>query len=164
MYGKIRRVAELSREEHIIRDKVIIRSVVEVLKEKAFEGMRLRELADLLIDYWNAVSDMHAAAFENPSPYTLLGPSGVFSLHKLFPSVYARCARSGVINEEGMREVLALLMMETTGYPDPDFRRPLTLDFWSRDHGPMIAISTNRNIINDLYRHLQTKIQLAEAG
>ena len=163
-YGRIRRVEEPSREEHIIRDKVIIRSVVEVLKEKALEGMRLSELADLLIDYWNAVSDMYPAAFENPSPYTLLGAPEVFSLHKLFPSVYARCARSGVINEEGMKAVLALLMVETTGHPDPDFRRPIDLEFWSRDHGPMIAISTNRNIINDLYRHLQTKIQLAEAG
>lgn len=69
-----------------------------------------------------------------------------------------------MITEEGMLEILGLLLRETPGHSEPDFRGPIGLDFWSKEHGPLIAISTNANIINDLYRHLQTKIILAERG
>jgi len=69
-----------------------------------------------------------------------------------------------VITEEGMRKILELLLLETPGHSEPDFRGPVNMDFWSREHGPLIAISTNANIIKDLYRHLQTKIILAERG
>jgi len=163
-FQRIKRVAEPSREEHIVPDKTIIRSVADVLKEKVFEGMQVSELADLLIDYWNALARVYPVAFENPRPYTLLETPGIFALHKLFPSIYARCAKSGVITEEGMRKILGLLLLETPGHPEPDFRGPVSVDFWSREHGPLIAISTNANIIKDLYRHLQTKIILAEKG
>lgn len=163
-HRRIRRVSEPRREEHIIQDKAIIRSVAEVLKEKVFEGMRVSELADLLIDYWNAVARVYPASFEEPQSHTLLGTPGIFALHKLFPSIYARCAKSGVITEEGMLEILGLLLRETPGHSEPDFRGPIGLEFWSKEHGPLIAISTNMTIINDLYRHLQTKITLAERG
>lgn len=122
------------------------------------------ELADLIIDFWRAVSRIYPEAFEEPRTYTLLGIPGIFSLHMLFPSVYARCARSGVINEDGMREVLGLLLTETPGHPEPDFRRPINMDFWSKEQGPLIAISMDRQFIDDLYRNLQLKIQLAESG
>jgi DGQHR domain-containing protein len=163
-FQRIKRVAEPRREEHIVQDKKIIRSVADILKEKVFEGMQVSELADLLIDYWNAVARVYPVAFEDPRSYTLLGTPGLFVLHKLFPSIYARCAKSGVITEEGMRKILELLLLETPGHSEPDFRRPISMDFWSREHGPLIAISTNANIIKDLYRHLQTKIILAEKG
>jgi len=163
-YGRIRRVAEPKMDDHIVQDKVIIRSVADMLKDRVFEGMQVSEVADLLIDYWNSLSHTFPAAFEDPRPYTLLGTPGIFSLNKLFPSIYARCANGGMITEEGMRGVLGLLLKETPDHPEPDFRRPVNMDFWSKEHGPLIAISTDPSIIDDLYRHLQTKIRLAEKG
>lgn len=162
--GRVRRVGEDKLEEHIIHDKPLIRSVVEVLKERVFEGMPIRELADLLIDYWNAVANVYPQAFEKPHTYTLLATPGIFSLHMLFPSVYARCAKSGVINEERMNHILVGLLEESPGHPHPDFRRPLTLDFWSKEHGPAIAISTSLQTIKRLYLNLSQKIQHAETG
>jgi len=162
--GRVRRVGEDKLEEHIIHDKPLIRSVVEVLKERVFEGMPIRELADLLIDYWNAVANVYPQAFEKAHTYTLLATPGIFSLHMLFPSVYARCAKSGVINEERMNQILVGLLEESPGHPHPDFRRPLTLDFWSKEHGPAIAISTSLQTIKRLYLNLSQKIQHAETG
>ena len=162
--GRVRRVGEDRREEHIIHDKSLIRSVAEVLRERAFEGMPVRDLADLIIDFWNAVSKVYRGAFEKPRAYTLLATPGIFSLHMLFPSVYARCAKGGVITEDGMRRILARLLEETPGHPQPEFRSPLTLDFWSKEHGPAIAISTSLQTIKALYLNLARKIQLAEAG
>jgi len=163
-YGRIKRVAEQRLEDHIIQDRVIIRSVVEILNERAFEGMKVSELADLLIDYWNAISLVYPLAFEEPRPYTLLGTPGVFAFHKLFPSIYGQCARGGVITEETMRRILELLLVDTPGHPDPDFRRPIDMVFWSRDQGPLIAVTANIKLTTELYRHLQTKIKLAEGG
>ena len=162
-YGRIRRVAEPRLEEHIIPDKLMIRSVAEVLKEKTFEGMNVSDLADMLIDYWNAIMDIYPKAFEEPRPYTLLGTPGIFSLNRLFPAVYARCAKSGVVTKDGMRKHLGLLLVETPGHPEPDFRSPIEMAFWSKAKGPLIAISTNMSIIGDLYRHLLEKIRQAEA-
>ncbi len=163
-YGRIRRVAEPRREEHIIQDKSFIRSVVEVVRERAFEGMPITELAGLLIDYWNAICKVYPEAFEEPYAYTLLATSGLFSLHMLFPSIYARCARSGIVNEDYMRQILVKLLEETPGHPATEFKRPLTLDFWSKEHGPAIAISTSLQTIKALYMGLQQKIRLAEEG
>ena len=117
----MRRIGEERREEHIIHDKPFIRSVAEILRERVFEGMPIRELADLLIDYWNAVSKIYPRAFEEPQAYTLLATPGIFSLHMLFPSIYARCARGGFINEDGMRRTLTRLLEETPGHPQPEF-------------------------------------------
>ena len=161
--GRVRRVGEDRREEHIIHDKSLIRSVAEILKEKVFEGMSIRELADLLTDFWNAVSEVYPRAFMEPRGYTLLATPGIFSLHMLFPSIYARCAKGAVITEDGMRLILERLLNETPGHHQPEFRRPLTIDFWSKEHGPAIAISTSLQTIKALYMNLARKIQLAEA-
>ena len=162
--GRVKRVGEDRREEHIIHDKPLIRSVAEVLRERVFEGMPIRELADLLTDYWNAIAKVYPRAFGKPQSYTLLATPGIFSLHMLFPSVYAMCAKSGVITEERMNQILVGLLEETPAHPQPDFRRPLTLDFWSKEHGPAIAISTSLQTIKRLHLNLAQKIQLAETG
>ena len=162
-HGRVRRLGEDRREEHVIHDQPLIRSVAEVLRERAFEGMPLRDLADLLIDFWNAVSRIYPWAFEEPRAHTLLATPGIFSLHMLFPSVYARCARGGVITEDGMSQVLEGLLEETPGHPQPEFRASLALDFWSREHGPAIAIGTSLQTIKNLYFNLARKIQMAEA-
>ncbi|MFQ6052969.1 MAG: DGQHR domain-containing protein [Candidatus Bathyarchaeia archaeon] len=162
--GRVRRIGEERRQEHIIHDRPLIRSVAEILKERAFEGMPIRDLADLLIDYWNAIAKIYPDAFERPQAYTLLATPGVFSLHMLFPSVYARCVRGGFITEEAFRGVLERMLEETPGHPQPEFRSPVTLDFWSKGHGPAIAISTSLQTIKTLYLNLARKIQIAEEG
>ncbi len=162
--GRIKMVGEVREEEHVIHDRQMISSVADIFKEKVFEGMPIRELAGLLMDYWNAIEKLYPEPFEEHRAYTLLGTPGVFSLHMLFPSIYARCVRSGVITEERMCNILSGLLMETPEHPSNDFMGPLTIDFWSREHGPAIAVSTNPQDVGELYRHLLTKIQLSDRG
>ena len=161
--GRIRRIGEERRGEHIIHDRPLIRSIAPILRERVFEGLSLRELAELLVDYWRALHRLYGDAFQQPERYTLLGTPGIFSLHMLFPSVYARCARQGIIDEGGMLRVLSALLEETPGHPQPEFRGELTLDFWSKEHGPAIALSTSLKTIRSLYLGLSRKLQLAEA-
>lgn len=160
--GRIRRIGEDRREEHIIHDRPLIRSIAPILRERVFEGLSIREIADLLIEYWRALRRLYAEAFERPERYTLLGTPGIFSLHMLFPSIYARCARRGIIDEEEMLRTLSHLLEETPEHPQPEFRGPITLDFWSKEHGPAIALSTSLKTIRSLYLGLSKKIQLVE--
>ena len=159
-HGRIRRVTEARREEHIIRDQTLIRSVADVLKRKIFSGMPLADLADLLIDYWNAVSYIYPGAFDDPRPYTLLGSPGISSLHMLFPFIYGRCAESGMITEEKMTRMLAFILAETPDHDDPLFRGPIDLRFWSKEHGPDEALASDKQSITELYENLRKKIEL----
>ncbi len=160
--GRIRRIGEERREEHIIHDRPLIRSIAPILKKRIFEGLSIGELAELLIDYWRALNRLYPEAFIQPQRYTLLGTPGIFALHMLFPSIYVRCARRGVVDEEEMLKVLSALLEETPEHPQPEFREPLTMDFWSKEHGPVIALSTSLKTIRALYHGLLKKIQLVE--
>ena len=160
--GRITLVSEERRVGQIIRDKPIIRSIADVMRERVFQGMPISDLAELLIDFWNAVSSVYPEAFKSPQSYTLLASPGVFALHMLFPSVYSICARGGFIDEAGMERVLGRLTRETPGHPQPEFRGPIGLDFWSKEHGPAIANSTSLRMIRVLYLGLLEKIRLSE--
>lgn len=50
-YRRIRMVGQESDEKTIVPDKLFIASVAEILREKAFSGLPVRELADTLIDF-----------------------------------------------------------------------------------------------------------------
>jgi len=137
-------------------------SIEEILREKTFEGLPLEELTDLLIIYWNAISEFYPEAFENPQEYSLLCTPGVFSLHRLFHSIYARCIRRCIFEKDIVMRTLCLLMEETPNHPKVEFRAPITVEFWSKSHGPAISISTSLQIIKELYLNLAMKIKLAE--
>ena len=162
-YGRIRRVGEEASPRHVIKDGTMVKSISVILKEKTFEGMGVKELGTLLIAYWNALRDLYPEAFREPKRYMLLKTPGVFSMHMLFPTVYARCAVRGIVTSASMRNVLRLLQVETPDHPQAEFREPITSKFWSREHGPAIALSTNLKMIRELYMNMALKIRLAEA-
>jgi hypothetical protein len=100
--------------------------------------------------------------FDDSTKYTILGSPGLYSFHMLFPTVYSKCVSAGMINEDGMRNVLGLLLVETPEHESPDFRKPLDLEFWSKEHGPLLAVTMNRNTIQQLHKNLNKKINLAQ--
>jgi hypothetical protein len=54
-YRRIKMVGQESDEKTIVSDKPFIASVAEILREKAFSGLPVRELADTLIDFWKTM-------------------------------------------------------------------------------------------------------------
>jgi len=163
-YKRITRVGEEAKPEDIIRDAPLIKSISGILREKTFEGMNLKEVADSLINYWNALKSLYPEAFDNPRRFTLLGTPGIYSFHMLFPSVHARCMREGDLSVNKMQEILGKLQRETPTHPQDEFKRPITIDFWDKAHGPAIALSTSQKMIRELYRDLYMKLQLAESA
>ncbi len=163
-YARIRMVGSTAKEEHLVTDKVLISSIAKIFREKAFEGMPIRDFGELMIDYWNAVRQIYPDAFESENEYTLVTSTGINALHQLFPAIYARCARGRDISEESMLLHLEKLLEATKDHTHPDFQGPLDLNFWSREYGPALAVSTGSQAANELYRHMLEKMRLAEAG
>jgi DGQHR domain-containing protein len=159
-HGRIRRIGDPIRDGYIIDDQPIIRSITDMLKEKSLEGMRIRDLVDLLIDFWSAIRRIYPEAFRESGSYTLLATPGIFSMHMLFPSVYDLCVKRGIITEEEMGNVLLRLRNETPGHPDPVFRDPVSSNFWAKTNRSSIANSTNLKSIHSIYNGLKTKISL----
>ena len=139
----------------------MIRSIADVLRDSIFQGMTQQELADLLIDYWTIIRNLYPEAYENPRDYSLLGTPGIDSMHWLFPIIYGRCAQRGIITRDAMRQYLVLLQEETDTHPNVDFRKPMTLKFWSKREGPLIALATSKQNISELYRNILRKLDIA---
>jgi len=159
-YRRIRMVGQESDEKTIVSDKPFIASVAEILREKVFSGLPVRELADTLIDFWSGIKAIYPEAFTEHERYTLLSTPGLPALNMLFPSIYARCVDKGV-SEASMKKQIEGLLAHTKDHPKADFRRPLTIDFWSKEKAPSVAIMRDRKNVEALSGYLLEKIKLA---
>ncbi|MBN2336636.1 DGQHR domain-containing protein [Candidatus Bathyarchaeota archaeon] len=163
-HQRVQIVGEKRHEDHIVPDSLLIRSVADLLRENILKGMPVSEIGRLLIDYWNAVYQLYPECFTEPSAYTLLGTPGVQVMHMLFPLVYSKCIQGGSVDETSMESQLEKLMEETPSHTSPELKRPIDSEFWSRTHGPLIALSTGRQSVEALFNGLAEKMRLAEMG
>jgi len=161
-HGRIHVVGEPSKEEYIASDSLFIKTLADVLREKVYEGVSTSEFSGLMIDYWNAVYQLYPECFTSPADYTLLGTPGVQVMHMLFPVVHARCLAQKDVSEAAMEKQLEKLLQETPGHSNPDLRNPVDSEFWSKAHGPLIAMSKSGENIKRLYFDMLEKMRLAE--
>jgi len=161
-HGRIQIVGERRHENHIVSDSHLIRSVSNLLRENILKGMPVSEIARLLIDYWNAVYQLYPECFTDPSAYTLLGTPGIQVMHMLFPLIYSKCIQDNRVEEIVMETHLEKLMEKTPSHTMPDLQGPVDSEFWSKTHGPLIAMSTGRQSREALYEGLVEKIRLEE--
>jgi len=169
--GKIREVGEPPKPEHIIKDAVLIRYVAEIMKEKTFEGLYDEELADLLIDYWGAIAEIYPKCFERPKDYMLLSTIGISSFSKLFPTIYAYCARDGDVSRRNMKKYLSYLLEKVEEQDlkdlnvklDVDFRRPIDERWWHKVDGPGIIHGTGEGHYKRIAENFAKKIAIVIA-
>ncbi|MEM2182345.1 MAG: DGQHR domain-containing protein [Thermoproteota archaeon] len=164
--GAIRYQGEDKEEWHLVNDDVLIRYISTLFREKALSSMRPEELADLLVMYWSAIKELYPKPFDPKlkDAYTLLKHTGIASFTYLFPFIYGLCAKEGKIDKENMRAKLELLQRtipEDIGKElDPDFRRPIDEEWWSRAHGSSLATLTSEKAFRDIYENMAKKISL----
>ncbi len=132
-FGRIRRVGEDPAGDRFAADRVFTSSISEVLKEKAFVGVPVRDFASGLSAFWGEVRRLYPKAFEEPSGYLILSPVGIRAFNHLFASVYKMCLAEGPVTAEAMARRVDGLLAKTPGHAEPAFRRPLGAGFWLRD-------------------------------
>ncbi len=160
-YGRIREVGESKHMDHVINDSDMMSTITDILNERYFKNMPIKNIAYLLIDYWNALYNIYPECFTEPKDYTLLQKPGMPALNRLFIDVYGIALQGGEVSEESMYNILTRLLSETSEHPVPEFRQSIEPDFWSIESGPVYGVSTSHQNIQDLYDNLQEKIWLA---
>ncbi|MEM4591594.1 MAG: DGQHR domain-containing protein [Nitrososphaerota archaeon] len=166
--GRIRFQGEELEKRHLIDDDVLIRYISTLLREKVLASMTVEELAELLIWYWSAISELYPRAFkqEEKDKYTLLKHTGVASFTYLFPYIYGLCAKEGKIDKNSILAKLELLKKPipsdspSASELDADFRRPIDEEWWSKDHGPSIARATSEATFRTISEKLAKKINI----
>ena len=160
--GRLQRVGEEREERHIAKAKSFAQSLQHIVKDRTFSNMDDRILAQLLIDYWNAIYELYPEAFVEPGQYTITTYTGLNAFHMLFPFVYSTCVtRKGNITMDVMREVLSHLKMDTPDHPDPEFRGGVGISKWEKTTSSLIFRSTNARDVRTLAENLRLKIELA---
>jgi DGQHR domain-containing protein len=149
--------------QHITTDGTLTRYVSEILKEKIFQDMYDEDLANLLIDYWNAVKSLYPNCFKNHKNYVLLDTLGLSSLSRLFPVIFGYCSKDGNISMENMKKYLGYLLYETQDHKDPDFRMPITEKWWHKTDSPAGGVihGTGEGHYSWITQMLAEKIKLA---
>ena len=160
-YDRIREVGEARHMDHIINDGDMMATIIEILNEKYFKNMPIKEIEFYLIDYWNALYNIYPECFTDAKAYSLLQRPGMPALNKLFIDIYGITLQDSEVSEASMYNVLTRLLSETPEHPVPEFRYPIEPGFWSYDSGPVYGVSSTRQNIQDLYDNLQEKIWLA---
>ncbi|MEM2260747.1 MAG: DGQHR domain-containing protein [Candidatus Methanomethylicaceae archaeon] len=141
-YNKIIFLGEEPERGKLIEDSVMIRYISKLLTDATLGPMPPEEIANLLIDYWNAIKELYPNCFDPQlkDNYTLLKHTGIASFTYLFPTIYGLCARKSSVNKETMKKYLSYLQEKIDDKElDPDFRGSINEDWWSRAYGPSIA-------------------------
>jgi DGQHR domain-containing protein len=158
--GRIQEVGEPRRPEHITKYETLTRYVTLVLKESAFSEMYDRDVAEMLAEYWGAIENMYPRCFEKSQDYLLLSTIGLSSLTRLFPTIYAYCARDGNVSKENMEKYLRCLLESTPEHRDVDFRGPIDEKWWHKVDGPGIVHGTGEGHYTEVAIKFGEKIGL----
>jgi DGQHR domain-containing protein len=125
--GRIRRVGEVAIPEQVTTDRVLASAIAEVLREKAFVGVPVRDFAAGYASYWGELSRMYPEAFEEPEKYLLLSPLGIKAFTLLFAGVYKLALEEGPVTSESLVEVLGGLKVRTPGHKDSLFKQSIDI-------------------------------------
>jgi DGQHR domain-containing protein len=167
-YDRIKYLGEETEKRHLVEDSALIRYISKLRGELVFESMTPETMAELLIDYWNAIAELYPKCFHEDTKdnYTLLKHTGIASFTYLFPVVYGLCAQSGDISKEAMKKYLSFLKenladnVRRSEEIDPDFLKPIDETWWSRAHGSSLARATSEATFNYIKDQMAKKIQL----
>ena len=155
--GRIRRAGEAEAPGQVTTDRVFASAVAEVLKEKAFVGVPVRDFVSGLASYWGELSRMYPEAFEAPGDYLLLSPTGIKAFTLLFAKAYKLSMERGPVTGESLAAVLGGLLKKTPGHSNTLFRQPLSEGALSKEKGAKIAELS----APEASRCLAEKLQLA---
>jgi len=162
-YNRIRFLGEEREIWHLVDDSVLIRYISKLLREKTFSMMDPARVAELLIEYWNAIKELYPSCFKEGESgnYTLLKHTGIASFTYLFPTIYSYCMMEGDLSKEKMKELLGYLKEIVDDPRLPlEFRRPIDETWWSRAHGPSIARATSEKIFTEIAENFAKKIAI----
>lgn len=169
--GEIREVGE-PENGHLVDDQPMIRYISLILKSDLLSGMDYKDIADVLVDYWQAVETTWPDAFGDPDNHYLLTTIGLSSLTRLLPTIYSLCVKDGEnVSQAAMEQYLSHLTedAEPGGQPplDADVARPIDDEWWHKHQSPAQSLlsATGEGAYKNLKEQFERKInQIRQEG
>lgn len=85
-YGRIREGGEVRHMDHVINDSDMMPTITEILNEHYFKNMPIKEIANLLIEYWNALYNIYPECFTDPDEFSRAKLSRWLPVLRFLPS------------------------------------------------------------------------------
>ncbi len=157
--NRVREYGEAEKTEHVVTSDTLARYITLILKEKIFQDMYEKDIAELLERYWNAIKGIYPDTFTNHRNYVLLDTFGLSVMSRLFPTIYGYCTKDGDASEKGMRRYLEYLLKETPEHKDSDFKGSINEEWWHKIKGPGLIKGTGEGNYTAVYGKLAEKIK-----
>lgn len=119
--------------------KSFTESLRPIVRNEIFESYDKEEITELLVRYWNAISELCPNAFKLPQEHLIQKTIGVFTLHRLFPLVLSYCGEK--VTKERIKEILSKM---ENGMND---------NYWS-NNGQIGLAGTNQKAFGIIYKKL----------
>ena len=142
-YKKIRFPNELKLTT-ISSQKSFTESLRPIIRNEIFESYDIEETTELLVRYWNAISELCPNSFKLPQEHLIQKTIGIFTLHRLFPLVTSYCGEK--ITKERIKDVLSKM------------EKGMNDNYWS-NNGQIGLAGTNQKAFSIIYKKLSEYLE-----
>ncbi len=115
-----------------------------IFKNEIFESYNVEEITELLVRYWNAISELCPNAFRLPQEHLIQKTIGIFTLHRLFPLVVSYCGEK--ISKERIKEILSKM------------EKGMNDSYWN-NNGQIGLAGTNQKAFSIIYKKLSDYLE-----
>ncbi|HUF54371.1 MAG TPA: DGQHR domain-containing protein [Dehalococcoidia bacterium] len=142
--GIIRMPGDPPRAEHMIRQHSMVTSLEPVLRDGFMKRVSDEEAAKLLLNYWNAATDIWRTAFDTPKEYVIQKPLGAGALHHIFPDVLEICRSEDDFSQARMVDTLSYVGRSA--------------GFWHTQRGHYMVRTTGSRAVKALAEYLRERL------
>jgi DGQHR domain-containing protein len=142
--GMIRMPGDPPRPEHMLKQHSMVTSLEAVLKDSFMKRVSDEEAAKLLLNYWNAATDIWRTAFDTPKEYVIQKPLGVGALHHIFPDVLEICRSEDDFTKAKMADTLSYVGRSA--------------GFWHIQRGHYMVRTTGSRAVKALAEYLRERL------
>ena len=122
-------------------------SLLPIMDYATIANLTMREITNLLKNYWQAIFELCEDAYTNPSDYALMKTAGVFSLHIILPILLVR--RPNLGSSPSISQFKTVLSTIGDCFTD---------NFWVSTTGEAASFGTGKKSFQDLADHIATEI------
>lgn len=142
--GMIRMPGDPLRPEHMLKQHSMVTSLEPVLKDSFMKRVSDEEAAKLLLNYWNAATDIWRTAFDTPKEYVIQKPLGAGALHHIFPDVLEICRSEDDFSQAKMADTLSYVGRSA--------------GFWHIQRGHYMVRTTGSRAVKALAEYLRERL------
>lgn len=130
------------RDKGLIRQHALVASLEPVMGDSWVTSLGTDDdtFVKILSNFWGAMKDVWPDVFDSPKDYRLQATVGVYSMHRVLPSLIERCRDEGDLTQDTMADMLRSTGIDST--------------FWHKESGDPYTLGTGMASIRALAQYI----------